>query len=709
VNGEDVNLKFLLKPKSIAVVGASADPGALNGKPIYYLQKHNYPGEIYPVNPSYGLIAGLKCYKSVREIQKEIDLALIMVNAKRVLSLLRECAEAGVKAAVIFSSGFAEIQGGRELQREIEEFARETGLIICGPNCQGIINLKDKVTASFTRALDVDPLLTGPVGFVTQSGAFGGAILNASFEAGLGFSYWISTGNEAVLKSTQVLKYLANDPEVKIIGAYLEGLENGTEFVEAVQMAHRRNCPVVVLKAGSSEAGQKAAASHTGALAGSARVFETACRQFGVIRVHDIDEFVKVTKALANGYAAKGKNIGIVTTSGGAGAIMADICTELGLNMAAPSQDTKLKLHDLLVEFSAVENPVDVTAQVTGKLLSKNPKEADAFKESIKTLLADPGVDVGIVILTMVEGKRAEKAALDIVEAMRAVNKPVIVTWLAGNLARSGYDILEKNGALCFHNLRDAALTARAVGQGVIIQSVREKQSVGSPPKIASGRGVLTEWESKSLLARHGIPVARGELATDSDSALRAAERIGYPVVMKVVSPDIPHKTEAGVVLLNVSTPQEVKSGYEELISRAWDYRPGAVIDGVLVEEMIPPEGVEVFIGVKEDKSFGPTVVFGLGGIFVEVLKDVALRLAPVDKAGAMGMIREIKGYPLLAGTRGKPMADVESLADVIAGVSQLAFNLGGQIREMDINPLIVFPMGKGVKAADALIKINRI
>lgn len=703
-----VDLKPLLNPGSIAVIGASPDPGSLNGKPIFYLQKHGFPGPVYPVNPNYEEIAGLKCYRSVKDIGAEVDLALVLVAARRVLGILQECAGAGVRAAVVFSSGFAEIAGGRELQQQLVDLARRTGMLVCGPNCQGVINIKDKVAASFTRALDDEPV-RGPVGFVTQSGAFGGAVLNAAFEAGLGFTYWVSTGNEAVLKSPQVMDYLAGDPDVKIVGAYIEGLEDGREFAAAVQKAHRNQKPVVVLKSGTSEAGQKAAASHTGALAGSARVFEAACRQLGVIRVQDIDEFVQVSKALAAGRLARGSNIGIVTTSGGAGAIMADICTGLGLNIAALQESTKQSLREVLVEFSAVENPVDVTAQVTGKLLAQGP-EADAFKEAIKILLADPQVDLGIIILTMVEGKRAEKAARDMVEAVVAAQKPVIVTWLAGHLAQEGYAILEASGVPVYHNLRSAAVTARALATPLLVPEIGGAVPEMPLPEMLVGasREVLTEWESKQLLTGHGIPVARGELVTNPAAAVEAAARIGYPVVMKLISPDITHKTEAGVVLLNLDSPEEVLDGYNRLLERARNYRPQAHIQGILVEEMLPPGGIEVFVGVKEDNAFGPTVLFGLGGIFVEILDDIAIRLAPIDKEEAMAMISEVKGYRLLTGARGRPPADVEALANVLVQVSHLAAGLGGAIREMDINPLLVYPAGQGAKIADALITIKR-
>ncbi|MGQ9825870.1 MAG: acetate--CoA ligase family protein [Desulfotomaculales bacterium] len=712
-----VDLELFFKPRSIAIIGASADLATISGKPLRYLTEHGYRGKIYPVNPKYKEIAGYPCYPSITEVSGPVDLALIAVNYKRVLPMLEQCAEKGVRFATIFSSGFAEAgEEGRALQRELAEFARRTGLRLCGPNCQGAVNLHDNIAAAFSASLDIKPFTPGSVGFVTQSGALGYSIFNLAQEAGVGFSYVVSTGNEVDLDCLDFMRYMLEDDNTRVVFTYLEGMRDGEKFARVADRALELGKPLAVLKVGRSETGSKAASSHTAALTGSDQVYDAFFGQKGIIRVGDIEEFIDLAR-LINGGAKfpRGKRLGIITTSGGAGVLAADTAEECGLQVPPLQEETRRQILTVIPAYGSALNPVDVTAQVIS--------EAEGFWKVLQAMVDDPGIDALAVVITMITGASGLRMAQDVAKMSRLTEKPLAVAWTAGDrLMGECFAVLREAGVTWYKSpVRCVKALARLMHYGTFREQWRQQtaasagrisladSSVAGVPaavrEILSGAGkVLSERESKAVLSAFGIPVTREETARTQEEALSIAGKIGYPVALKVDSPDILHKTEAGAIRLGVSGDRELREAFAEVLANARRHSPEARINGVLVQEMVPPGGVEVIVGVKSDPQFGPVVVFGLGGIFVEILKDVARRVAPLSPAEARAMIREIRGFGLLAGARGRAKADVEALAEVLVKVAGLALVLKDELAELDINPLIVLPAGKGVKVADALL-----
>lgn len=707
VNGE-VNLGSFFKPKSIAIIGASADLTTISGKPLRYLMEHGYSGKIYPVNPKYQEIAGYKCYPDIASVPDQVDLVLIAINYKRVVAMLEQCAQKGVRFAIIFSSGFAEAGGeGREIQRELARMAGRTGLRLCGPNCQGAVNLHDHIAAAFSASLDIKPYLQGSVGFITQSGALGYSIFNLAQEAGVGFSYVVSTGNEVDLDCLDFMSHMLEDENTRVVFTYLEGMRDGRKFGRVAGRALELGKPLAMLKVGRSEVGSKAASSHTAALTGSDQVYSAFFRQNGIIRVDDLEEFIDLARLINNVLKfPRGKRLGIVSTSGGAGVLAADTAGQCGLQVPPLQDRTREQVLSVIPAYGSALNPVDVTAQVIN--------EAGGFRKVFQAMLDDPGLDALVVVVTMITGASGLSIAQDIAEMSKQTEKPVAVAWTAGDtLMHDPFAVLKASGVTCYKSpVRCVRAMAYIMKYGVFRDQWLQK------PKGASCAGgvaariqevlpeagrVLSEYESKKILNLFGIPVTRNELARTPEEARLLAARIGYPLALKVDSPDIPHKTEAKAVRLGIKDECELVKSFTEVLDNARSYAPAARINGVLVQEMVPG-GVEVIVGVKSDPQFGPTVLFGLGGIFVEVLKDVSLRVAPVSLDEAMSMIREIRGYGLLAGVRGRARADVGALAEVLVKVSQMAMQMQDELDELDLNPVIVLPEGQGVKVADALL-----
>lgn len=714
---DEVNLELFFKPRSIAIIGASADLATISGKPLRYLQEHGYQGKIYPVNPKYQEIAGCPCYPDIASVPGPVDLALIAVNYRRVLPVLEQCAQKGVRFATIFSSGFAEAgEEGRKLQLALAELVARTGLRLCGPNCQGAVSLHEQTAAAFSASLDIRPFTPGSVGFVTQSGALGYSIFNLAQEAGVGFSYVVSTGNEVDLDCLDFMSYMLEDENTRVVFTYLEGMRDGNKFRRVAERALELGKPLAVLKVGRSETGSKAASSHTAALTGSDQVYSSFFKQTGIIRVADIEEFIDLALLINGGVNfPRGKRLGIITTSGGAGVLAADAAEECGLQVPPLQEETRRQILSVIPAYGSALNPVDVTAQVIN--------EAEGFWKVLQAIADDPGIDALVVIMTMITGESGVRMAQDLVKISKWTKKPIAVAWTAGDrLMGDCFDVLRSAGVTYYkspvrcvkamaHLMNYGAFQSAWINctasapQKIISPGVSPGAVPASVKEILSGAGrVLSESESKKVLAAFGIPVTREEVAVTQEEALSLARKIGYPLALKVDSPDIPHKTEARAIRLGINSESELVQAFAEVLANARNYAPGARINGVLVQEMVPPGGVEVILGVKSDPQFGPVVIFGLGGIFVEVLKDVSLRVAPLTFYQAREMIREIRGYSLLAGARGRSRADVEALAVVLVKVSEMALALRDELAEMDINPLIVLPEGQGVKVADALL-----
>lgn len=702
----------LFRPQSIAVIGATPRPLALGERVIRYLLRHGYKGKLYPVNPRYQHISGLPCFPSLSEVPGPVDLALVALSAERVLTALVDCAQKRVKAVTLFAAGFAESgPEGKELQNRIKEIVLESGLRICGPNGMGTINVREGIAASFSNVAEMERFIPGSVGVVAQSGGMASSIFDRAQEKGLGISFWVSSGNEVDLEAADYIDFMLDDLDTKVIMAFIEGFKNGPKFTAVADRALKLGKPLVVLKVGASEIGKKAAASHTGSLAGSDSVCDAVFKQRGIIRVDDIDELLETAHFLASGHIPEGDKIGIVAPSGGASVLITDKCEQQGLRIPEISAQTGERLRTVMPPFGSISNPLDPTGQgfVDPGLLVR----------CIEVFVQDEGFDVVVIHVPNLPGDFAADYAEGVVHAANLCSRPLAALYTGGALPRAALRVFRDNGIPSFLSFNSCF---RAIGAGVrYCQNRREyllrgddSTSPTAVPRLAtevgdllkSDAGALTEHASKLLLSAYSIPCTREGLAQSAEDAVAIANRIGYPVAMKVQSAHILHKTDAQVIRLGLADEVEVARSFTELEDRARKWNPKACIAGILVQEMVH-QGVEAIAGISYDLQFGPVVLFGLGGIFVEVLRDVSMRVAPLSKRDAENMITEIKGFPLLDGARGRAKGDLDAVADVLLKLSQLAVECQGRISQVDINPLMILKEGEGVKAVDALVLLS--
>jgi acyl-CoA synthetase (NDP forming) len=706
-----LDLSPLLKPESVAIIGVSKNPSRIGGRLFNYLTKHGYQGALSLVNPKYTELNGKRCHPSISDIPNSIDCALIAVPGKHVLGVLNECADSNVKAAIIFSSGFAEMgESGRSAQNEIKTLAETTKMRICGPNCIGVINFNDHTVLSFSQLLEMDTLIPGNIGFISQSGALGGSLVNRAQDNGIGLSYFISSGNEAVLEISDYITHLVGDDRTQVIAAVIEGFRDGSKFIEAAELALEHQKPLIVLKIGETEVGSKAAASHTGSMTGSNAVIDAVFNQHGVIRVNNYDDLFQTASLFSKGRKPKGNRVGILTSTGGGGIIMADHYTKAGLLVPEPSKKTKAIASEEIAAFGKVSNPFDLTGQIFS--------DPEMFKRCMTLFVEEDHFDIIQVNVSMVAGQSGKYRAEMLLESIKGSEKPIVTWWAAGSLSDTGIHLLNGSDVALFRSPERCAGAVKALVNYHQFIQARSETTGHAPDKshvipkekgarlLKSGKPCLSEHQSKALLNLYGIPVTREQVATSPKEAVQIAEQIGFPVVLKVDSPDILHKTEANAISLGVSSREEVLQLYDELLQNAEQYRPNAKMNGILVQEMVQ-KGTEVMIGMSHDPQFGPTIAFGLGGIFVEVLEDIALKLTPLSKSDAKQMVMQIKGYPILEGVRGKGPSDIEAVIDVLMRISQLAMDWKHIISEIDINPLVVFENGQGVKALDALIVLK--
>jgi len=701
------DLERFFNPRAIAIIGASQDLGTISGQPLKHLQSHNYKGKLYPVNPRYQEVAGVKCYPSLADVPETPDLVLILVNASRVADMLTQCGAKGVPYVIIFSSGFSEVGGvGVDLQQRLKSIAHAHDIGVVGPNCQGMINIADSVFAGFGSVFnsDYDP---GPVSMVSQSGGFGFSVMNlSSKEGGLGFRQMVTTGNEIGVSTVDFLEYFVRDPQTEIIAGYVEGLRDARRLVDVGEKALLAGKPILMWKVGNTEQGQRAAASHTANLGGAMALYRAAFRQKGIIQIDDIQDLVDFGRAFRSKRLPKGNRLAIITISGGAGILMTDECVSGGMELAELSAETNARLREFIPSFGSLLNPVDVTAAIFN--------DTTLINRTLQAIIDDPNVDSVAMINASLQGELAETIAKEIVAVAKNTDKPVFLCWSARDvLAKEAYALLDearlphyKSPVRCGRALAAVSWYADAKRRN---ERQRGEKAVSltrpqAQETLRNHTSDIAEYEAKRVLAEYGICVTMEALAPTVEDAVTAAKRIGYPVAMKAQSPDISHKTEAKAVRLGIANERELVAAYAEIVENARAYKPDAKIEGVLIQEMVKG-GIEAILGVTNDALFGPAVMFGLGGIFAEVLKDVAFRLAPVTPAVAREMIAEIKGYPLLTGARGKAPADVDALADTIVKLSALAMDLEQDLAELDINPLFVMEKGKGVVAADALIR----
>lgn len=691
------DLAALLKPRSVAIVGASDDPSRIGGRPLHYLINVGYAGHIYPVNPGRETVQGLPSFANISAIPAPIDLAVIAISADKAIASLEECAANGVNAAVVFSAGFAETgDAGRVLQNRLSEIARTSGMRILGPNCLGIYNSAIGFFATFTSTLENGLPKPIGVGLVSQSGAYGSHVSLLAIRRGIGVRYWITTGNECDVELGECIAYLAADPDIRVIVAYAEGVRDGNTLMNSLTLARDMKKPVVFMKVGQTPIGAQAAVSHTAALAGSDAIYDSALRQFGAYRASDTEELLDVTYACGHGVLPKGPRIGFLTISGGVGIQMADAAVDAGLDVAPMPEPAQERLKALL-PYAATRNPVDATAQVFN-----NPDLIDAY---LDIMLESGKYDAIVAFLTFVAAAESMvvpvRRAIENAHAKYPDRLLVLVIVAPDDIIRR----YEDAGCLVFEDPTRAVRAVAALRR--IQQGFEASSSVPAPiAGMAPERlrdGPVSEMESKRLLANAGLTIIEDRLASTAAEAADAARELGFPVVLKIASADIAHKTEVDGVRLGIHSAEGVGEAFRALLHDVGRQRPGARLDGVLVSPMVSG-GVETILGIHRDPVFGPVVMFGLGGVLVEVLDDVSFRVAPFDEKEAECMVLELKGRAILEGARGKGPYDLPALFTALSRLSQYAAANADTIESVDMNPFLVLPEGKGAIALDALI-----
>ncbi|HYG43544.1 MAG TPA: acetate--CoA ligase family protein [Bordetella sp.] len=685
-------LDRLLRPRSVAVIGASSDAAKTAGRPIAYLQKHGYAGRIYPVNPRNDTIAGLPCYPDIASLPDAPDVGLVLLGASRAVQAVGELAQRGAGAAIVLASGFQETGAeGAGRQHALREAAGSMPLL--GPNTIGLVNLTDGITLSATGALEMNDLRTGSIAVVSQSGGVLGAMLSRAASRGIGFSKLVSTGNEADLDVADFIETLLDDPATSVITLYIEGLRKPAAFRVAAQRAARLGKPLVVFKVGRSESGARSAVSHTGALAGADRLYDALFAQCGVIRAQTFADLLDIPAALCTGRRLAGKRIAILTSTGGAGTLVADSCGLAGLDTPAPDADTAARLDALQSGDEAVlsRNPIDLT------LAGLKP---DLLRAAIDTLLASPSYDGAVVIAGSSSLQHPTLVSSAVGDCLTKSDKPVLV-YVSPHAPHILAD-LNRQGIPAFA----APESCAAAFSAMLAQDAAGRASAAIPhPSGSRARdlptGPLNEADSKALFASYGITPVREAVAATPAEAACAAPALGDKIVLKVLSRHLAHKSDIGGVAVGVPAADVAVHGAAMLqtVQAATD----APLEGLLVQEMVGG-GTEMILGFHRDPQLGPSILLGMGGVATELFNDTALRLLPLARADAEEMVRSLKTWPLLDGYRGRAPADVPALVDAIMAFAAMATGLDARLDEAEINPLFVMPAGQGVKAADGVV-----
>lgn len=696
-------LSNFFRPDSVAVIGASRETGKVGHELLKNLLDSSFSGHVYPVNPKADEILGLKVYPDIADVTGQIGLAVIVVPARFAPSVIENCGKKGIDSAIIISAGFKEAgSAGAKLEQEVSRQASKFNMRVLGPNCLGIIDTQFGLNASFAGRMPPQ----GKIAFFSQSGALGTAMLDWALQGKIGLSKFVSLGNKMDISESDLLEALADDPETNVILGYIEGVKDGRAFMDAA-LAVTRKKPVIIFKSGSTAAGARAASSHTGTLAGSENAFQAAFKQCGILRAPTIEALFDYALVMANQPLPVGNKLAIVTNAGGPGIIAADACEKSELTMASFQQDTIGHLRESLPPTAAIYNPVDVIGDA----------KADRYITALQAVESDNNTDIGLVLLTPQAMTEAVATAEAVIDTFQNSKKPVAVSFMGGLSVAEGIDVLEKKEIPTYSDPSRAIYALDAASRYANwkdnpIQQNIEKQPIDSA-RIAN---ILTRAENQSentligsdameVLSEYGFVVPKMGFARTGSAAADVADDIGYPVVIKISSPDILHKSDIGGVRLGLRDASEVKKAFEEVVSSARRFMPSAPIMGVTVDQMIPT-GKEVILGMAKDPDFGPLLMFGLGGIYVEVLKDVAFRIAPIDRREATAMISEIHAYQLLRGVRGEKPADIQSIVDSLLKLSQLVTDFP-DIIEMDINPLMVMPRGQGAVAVDCRISVD--
>ena len=695
-------MKALFEPSSIAIVGASKNPEKIGYKVVENIIASGYKGKIYPINPKKGELLGLKVYGSIEEIEDNIDLAIITIPAKIVYDAVKKCGEKGIKYCIIISSGFSEI-GNKKEEKRIVEVAKKYGMRILGPNVFGIYVAKSKLNATFGPK----KVYPGYIAIITQSGALGIAMIGKSANNNIGLSAVISVGNKADIDEADLLEYLGNDEGTRVIFMYIEGFKDGRRFIEALKKLPSDK-HVVTIKAGKSKYGAIAAASHTGSLAGSDNVFNGIAKQLGIIRAENVREAFNFALFLSQAEMPKGENVVIITNGGGIGVMAADACEKYGLKIFDDYEDLKETFEKIIPPFGSWKNPIDLTGQAN----------VDDYEKALEKALVNENIHAVIALYC----ETALFNQKDMIELIKKMNekyknrKPIVFSLFGGEKIDEAIEKLGKKGIKVFDEVYDAVSAMAALYKKYRHIKEREEEPeiyVEKEEEIRGiielakkdGRRFLLPHEAKEIAKLIGIDVPEYRIAKNLDEAIRYSEEIGYPVAMKIVSEDIVHKTEAGGVALDLENEEEIINAYQVIMRNAKTHFPNAKIRGVEISKMVP-KGIETIVGGTRDSAFGPIVMFGLGGIYVEAIEDVSFRAAPLGIREAKRMVNEISSSKILYGVRGEARRDIEKISQSIVNIGKLMARVK-EIKDIEINPLVVYEYGKGVKAVDVRILLR--
>jgi len=695
-------LEHFFNPSSIAVVGASQNPGKIGYDILNNILRYGFEGPVYPINPKAEEILGRQAFPDLVSVPSQIDLAIVALPSPAVMEVIEQCGKKKVDSVVIITAGFKEIgpEGGR-LEEALAVRARELGLRVIGPNCLGIIDTASALNASFAAGMPLD----GHIGFFSQSGAMCVAILDWALGENVGFSRFVSLGNKMDISETQIMLSMEHDENTRVILGYLESIENGPLFMKAARQVSK-NKPIIIIKSGTTSAGAKAASSHTGALAGSEHAYSAAFKQSGIIRAESMQSLFRYAVAFASQPLPKGPSLGIITNSGGPGILAADACEKSSLHLSPIRKETADELRSFLPPTASVYNPVDIIGDAS----------AERYDRTLEVILRDPAIHAVLILLAPTAAQDPDAVARGIVRLAKDSDKPVMTAFMGEKKVKGARKILQDHAIPSYEYPEDAiaALDAMLCYRRAQEEPERQYQHFeadrGRVRQIFSSvigqhRHDLIEKEAREVLRAYGFRLPENRIARTTKEAVQAASEIGYPVVMKIASPDVLHKSDMGGVRVKLENETMVEDAFFDITANIQLRQPDARILGVMVQEMIP-QGKEVILGITRDIQFGPMVMFGLGGIYVEVLKDVAFRIAPLSVEEADAMIREIRAFPLLRGVRGEAPADIKGIREALLRLSQLAMDFP-EIIEGDINPLLVCPEGQGAVAVDARMTIH--
>jgi acetate---CoA ligase (ADP-forming) len=695
-------LQRLIDPASVAIIGLSASEGSFGTRTLFNMRQSEGV-RLYGVNPKADTLHGVPCFANVAQIPERIDCAVIATPRERVEQLVEDCAAAGVGGCIIYASGYAETGREDRLQQQarLAAIARASGLRIVGPNCIGIINNFRHAGLMFLPTYETTPWRPGPVGLISQSGALGYTLAQAC-ERGGNFSHYFTAGNSCDVDVCDFMSYLAEDPDCRVITCLVEGVKDGERLIEAGEKALAADKPVVIYKMATGAAAAQAAMSHTGTLAGANAAYDAVFRRAGMISVDNLEQVYETASFLAKAGRPKADGVAVMATSGGACVITADKAELHGVALPQPGPATQTVLDGAIPEYGSARNPCDVTAQVIN--------DPDSFMRCTKAMLDDPAYSA-LILPQVVSGELTINRVPVVAALAEGAGKPICITWINEWLEGPGSALYEANPNTAVFRSTDRCFRALAAWQWrerIRAAPMPKPRSVsGKPAAIAAQRLLdaagprLSETQAKAVLAAYGIPVAQDVLVQDEDAAVAAAAGIGYPVVIKLDSPDIAHKTEAGVVKLGLADEAAVRRAVAEITAAAGQLVPAPAIRGISVQPMISA-GIELVIGARLDPQFGPLIVVGMGGVLVELLADTAVDLAPVDHDGALALLKSLKAWKLLTGYRGARSVDVGRVAAIVVAVSELAADLAGSIGEIDVNPVICSP--DRITAVDALI-----